>query len=147
MDEKTAPITQKLNISGSISKILIGALAVALLAGAGTGYLLALTESQKASGGKVIGSKTPTSAEEDLKTFDTTEEGTLKKKPEPKDPTEYTEGTHYLIRDDHPTPVALTSSVIDLSKYEGKKVKVHGQTLGALKEGWLMDVGRIDEIK
>ena len=43
--------------------------------------------------------------------------------------------------------MALTSSVVDLTKYEGKKVKVFGETQKALKEGWLMDVGKVEEIK
>ena len=51
-----------------------------------------------------------------------------------------------MVREDA-VPVALTSSVVDLSKYEGKKIKVHGETQKALKEGWLMDVGKVDEIK
>ena len=39
--------------------------------------------------------------------------------------------------------VYLTSSVIDLSKYTGKKVQVWGETFQGQKAGWLMDVGRI----
>jgi len=39
--------------------------------------------------------------------------------------------------------VYLTSSVIDLSVYVGKKVKVWGETNAAKKAGWLMDVGRL----
>jgi len=38
----------------------------------------------------------------------------------------------------------LTSSVVDLSQYEGKKVKVLGETQKAIKEGWLMDVGKVE---
>ena len=55
------------------------------------------------------------------------------------------EGTHKLIRPggDSQT-VYLTSSVVDLSQYEGKKVKVFGETQKALKEGWLMDVGKVE---
>lgn len=39
--------------------------------------------------------------------------------------------------------VYLTSSVVDLSKFVGRKVKVWGQTNSAEKAGWLMDVGRL----
>lgn len=54
------------------------------------------------------------------------------------------EGTHHLVRDGGPSQyVYLTSSVIDLSQFVGKKVKVWGQTVAAQKAGWLMDVGRI----
>ncbi len=51
-----------------------------------------------------------------------------------------------LVRDGA-VPVALTSSVVDLSQYEGKKVKVYGETQKAIKEGWLMDVGKVEEAK
>ena len=39
--------------------------------------------------------------------------------------------------------VYLTSSVIDLSQFVGKKVKVWGETNAAQSAGWLMDVGRL----
>jgi hypothetical protein len=39
--------------------------------------------------------------------------------------------------------VYLTSSVVDLSKMVGKKIKVWGETQKAQKAGWLMDVGRV----
>lgn len=39
--------------------------------------------------------------------------------------------------------VYLTSSVLDLTKYVGKKVQVWGQTNSSEKAGWLMDVGKI----
>lgn len=54
-----------------------------------------------------------------------------------------TEGTHILLRGDVSQNVYLTSSVIDLSKYTGKKVQVWGETFQGQKAGWLMDVGRI----
>lgn len=55
------------------------------------------------------------------------------------------EGTHKLTRPggDNQT-VYLTSSVLDLGKYVGKKVRVWGQTFSAQKAGWLMDIGRIE---
>ncbi len=53
------------------------------------------------------------------------------------------EGTHVLVRGDVSQNVYLTSSVIDLSKYVGKKVQVWGETFQAQTAGWLMDVGRI----
>ena len=54
-----------------------------------------------------------------------------------------TEGTTILVRGDASQNVYLTSSVIDLSKYTGKKVQVWGETFQGQKAGWLMDVGRI----
>jgi len=55
------------------------------------------------------------------------------------------EGTHKLIRPGGESQsVYLTSSVIDLDEYVGKKVRVWGETFTAQKAGWLMDVGRIE---
>lgn len=54
------------------------------------------------------------------------------------------EGTHHLVREGGPSQNAsLTSSVIDLSQFVGKKVEVWGETNKAQKAGWLMDVGKI----
>jgi hypothetical protein len=53
------------------------------------------------------------------------------------------EGTHILVRGDVSQNAYLTSSVIDLSKYVGKKVQIWGETFKGQKAGWLMDVGRI----
>jgi len=57
------------------------------------------------------------------------------------------EGTHHLVREGGPSQnVYLTSTVIDLGSFEGKKVKVWGQTISARKAGWLMDVGKVKVI-
>jgi len=54
------------------------------------------------------------------------------------------EGTHNLIREGGPSQtVYLTSSVLDLDQFVGKKVQIWGETFQAQKAGWLMDVGRI----
>ncbi len=53
------------------------------------------------------------------------------------------EGTHVLVRGEASQNVYLTSTVVDLSKYEGKKVQVWGETYKGQKAGWLMDIGRI----
>jgi hypothetical protein len=58
------------------------------------------------------------------------------------------EGTHKLVRDGGPSQTAyLISSVVDLDSYVGKKVKVWGETMGAQKVSWLMDVGKIEVIQ
>lgn len=55
------------------------------------------------------------------------------------------EGTHRLIRaGGESQTVYLTSSVLDLSQFEGKNVKVWGETFAAQKAGWLMDVGKVE---
>ncbi len=54
------------------------------------------------------------------------------------------EGTHHLVRDGGPSQyVYLTSTVIDLQSFVGKKVEVFGESLAGKKAGWLMDVGKI----
>jgi hypothetical protein len=54
------------------------------------------------------------------------------------------EGTHKLIREGGPSQtVYLTSSVLDLSQFAGRKIQVWGQTMTAQKVAWLMDVGKI----
>ena len=54
------------------------------------------------------------------------------------------EGSHHLVRPGGPSRnVYLTSSVVDLDLFEGAKVEVWGETFGAKKAGWLMDVGRV----
>jgi hypothetical protein len=55
------------------------------------------------------------------------------------------EGTHHLVREGGPSQnVYLTSSVVNMNDYTGKKVKVWGETNTAQKAGWLMDVGRLE---
>ncbi|MFI5241130.1 MAG: hypothetical protein ACHQUA_01720 [Microgenomates group bacterium] len=54
------------------------------------------------------------------------------------------EGTHHLVREGGTSKyVYLTSSVIDLESFVGKKVIVWGETLSAKKAGWLMDVAKV----
>lgn len=58
------------------------------------------------------------------------------------------EGTHKLIRPGGESQtVYLTSSVLDLNQFIGKKVQIWGETNAAQKAGWLMDVGKIETIK
>ena len=58
------------------------------------------------------------------------------------------EGSHHLIREGGESQsVYLTSSIIDLDQFVGRKVKVWGQTFEAQKAGWLMDVGRLEIVQ
>ncbi|MCL4390507.1 MAG: hypothetical protein M1484_00165 [Patescibacteria group bacterium] len=79
----------------------------------------------------------------DASTFKDTATGTM----QPNDGKITTEGTNILVRGDVSQNVYLTSSVIDLSKYNGKKVQVWGETFQGQKAGWLMDVGRIKVVQ
>jgi hypothetical protein len=53
-------------------------------------------------------------------------------------------GTHKLLREGGPSQtVYLTSSVIDLDQFAGRKVEINGATQKVEKAGWFMDVGRV----
>ncbi len=54
------------------------------------------------------------------------------------------EGAYHLERPGGESQnVYLTSSVLDLTPFIGRQVKVWGQTQSAQSAGWLMDVGRL----
>lgn len=134
-------ITKPIMSVGNPMRTIAGVVIAAVVLGTLTGYIL----STKSSGTKIspLSAGTAKTAQQDIKTFKDFAEGTLTVKPQSSG---YSEGTHLLIREGA-APVALTSSVMDLSLYEGKKVKVYGETQKALKEGWLMDVGKVEETK
>lgn len=141
MDAQTNSLAKPLVVTSN-PKIFIAVLVVSILLGIVTGYLLSnKTSSTTASKAVTSAVKIP---QQDSVTFRDFAAGTIKARPEPKNSDEYVEGTHLLERPGA-TSVALTSSVVDLSKYEGKKVKLFGETQKALKEGWLMDVGKVEE--
>jgi hypothetical protein len=126
-------------------KLLIPGLVVAIiiLSGVLVGYFL----SQKGSGlsgvttgsvintGNIVGST-------DEKTFKDTATGVIEAGGLNGD------GTHKLVREGGPSQtVYLTSSVVDLDQFIGKKVQVWGETNKGQKAAWLMDVGRIKIIE
>jgi hypothetical protein len=144
-DEREETHSVKSLKSKSITKILVVVLVIAALTGIGTGYVVAQNNKGSAPSKLIdIGTSKPKTASQDNRTFRDFAEGKITARPASKDPEEYAEGTHLLVRDGA-MPVALTSSVVDLSEYENKTVKVYGETQKALKEGWLMDVGRVEE--
>lgn len=54
------------------------------------------------------------------------------------------EGTHTLNREGGKSQrAALTSSVLDLDLFVGKKVEIKGETNSSSKAGWFLDVGVI----
>ncbi|OGE33511.1 hypothetical protein A3J19_04420 [Candidatus Daviesbacteria bacterium RIFCSPLOWO2_02_FULL_41_8] len=141
MEEK---ITKPLVSVENPMRTILGVVIAALILGTLTGYILS-TKNSGSQVASILPGKAKT-AQQDTRTFKDFAEGVIKARPIAKDPTAYVEGTHYLQREGA-VPVALTSSVVDLSLYEGKKVKVLGETQKALKEGWLMDVGQVEEVK
>ena len=135
---------------GSIKKI-IPFLVIVLIVGAGVYSGLILHSINK---GKTASSTSIAGGEDDLsneikeshaKTFKDEAEGVIEKN-DKKD--KYAQGTHLLIRPGGDSQTAfLTSSVLDLDNFVGKKVKVLGETFGSVQVGWLMDVGKVEEIK
>ncbi len=128
-----------------LSKKLLAVVLLVAVLGVGTGYFLSKKGSVpglnnlkgnvnplNASKGKVVGS-------DDTKTFKDIAEGDLKTGGVEG------EGQFHLERPGGKSQnVYLTSSIVDLSQYAGKKVKVWGQTQKAQYAGWLMDVGRLE---
>lgn len=113
-----------------------------ILAGIGTGFLL----SQKQVGFSLTSEKSKIIKTQkmvgstDIKTFRDQAEGVLEKGGIDG------EGTHKLIRNprDPSQNAYLTSSIVNLDEYAGKRVRVWGETFAAQKAGWLMDVGRVE---
>lgn len=142
--------------SGRSAKPLLFLFVMALIiiaAGGGTGYLLAnmsgtggtSSDSPEISApeGSTVVSKSGEEGIKDDQLFPDEAEGML----QVNDGAITKEGTHMLIREGGPDKTAfLTSSVVDLTKYEGKKVSVRGQTLSSQTAGWFMDVGWIKEL-
>ena len=58
------------------------------------------------------------------------------------------EGQYHLVRPGGDSQnVYMTSSVVDLSLFLNRKIKVWGQTQKAQSAGWLMDVGRVEVLQ
>ncbi|MBI2034283.1 MAG: hypothetical protein HYT11_00950 [Candidatus Levybacteria bacterium] len=58
------------------------------------------------------------------------------------------EGSHHLVRPGGDSQnVYLTSSIVDLSLFIDRKIKIWGETFKGQKAGWLMDVGRVEVLQ
>ncbi|MCH7730787.1 hypothetical protein IID21_04730 [Patescibacteria group bacterium] len=127
------------NLLTTILPVFLGVLIV--LAGVGTGWFLSGGLSAKSElqlKTKAVGGADQELGITDEETFRDSAEGTLEAGGI------NGEGTHHLVREGGESQyVYLTSTVIDLESFVGKKVQVWGETIGAQKAGWLMDVGRI----
>lgn len=132
------------NKSKSTRPALVILAVVVILLGLGSGLVIAkgttsslstptqVTKASQVTKGTVMGTN-------DTTTFKDTAEGTLKAGGIDG------EGQYHLERPGGPTQfVYMTSSVVDLSLVEGRKVKVWGQTQKAQHAPWLMDVGRVE---
>ena len=129
-----------------------------LLLGAGSGYALAVlrNNSQAGDGGSLVakesGLKREVSKEEitigtkvgiaDETTFRDSAEGKLEKGGI------NGEGSHKVIRPGGESQtVYVTSSVIDLDQFIGRKIKIWGETMASEKAGWFMDVGKLEVLE
>lgn len=122
--------------------MLIGIGILVVLAGIVTGGLLSgklLAKGGTASGPTAIVKSSNTEAGvKDESNFKDTAEGTLR------DGGIKGEGTYHLERPGGEThTVYLTSTVVDLSPFVGKKVQIWGQTYAGKHAPWLMDVGKV----
>ena len=130
-----------------LSKILPYFIVVVIVAlGIGTGLVASSVQKAKAQNqqAKSIEEEelSPQQQESFAQTFRDEAEGTVEKND---DLDKYAQGTHKLLRPGGESQTAyLTSSVLDLDEYVGKKVKVFGETFGSSQVGWLMDVGKVE---
>lgn len=125
---------------------LLGIFLVVVLLGVGTGYFLSQQGGSTTNPGKrLLGSgvdKGKTYGDGDAATFKDTAEGTLKKGGIEG------EGQYHLVRPGGDSQnVYMTSSLVDLSLFIDKKVKVWGATQTAQHAGWLMDVGKVQVLE
>ncbi len=118
----------------------------AAVLGIATGYIIskkapAVTSMTTSTGSSTSNSSNQVEGSNDLTTFKDTAQGTLQTGGIDG------EGQYHLVRPGGDSQnVYMVSSVVDLSKYVGKNVKVWGQTQQSQKAGWLMDVGRIQAL-
>ncbi len=143
-DNIVQPLTehaQKLPLDWNKKTIIVVLVIVALGLFSGYGFYAHKTSGTVRLAGKDVEVVSTPNEEgvKDASTFKDTAAGTVKEN----DGKITSEGTHILVRGDASQNVYLTSSVVDLSKYVGKKVQVWGETFAGQKAGWLMDVGRI----
>ncbi len=123
---------------------IIALLIVVVVGGIISGYLISGSVSSVIPGGKISGNDSSAVTKgmvfgSNAKTFKDTAQGTLKEGGIDG------EGAFHLVRPGGDSQnVYLTSSIVDLSKFINKKIKVWGETQKAQHAGWLMDVGKVE---
>ncbi|MBI2617211.1 hypothetical protein HYW55_03705 [Candidatus Gottesmanbacteria bacterium] len=133
--EESKNFMNKPTIIAGVVIVVLGVLSGFLLTRGGGGVGLVSDRTGTTEEKKTVGSS-------DTKTFPDTAEGTLEAGGIDG------EGTHHLVRPGGESQtVYLTSSVLDLKEFEGKKVRIWGATFAAQKAGWLMDVGKVEVIQ
>ena len=143
------PITSSLRPAPSkfSPKKVLPVLLILIIVGAGIASGLIMSSRNKSAAAGAANSVAGDDVTQEVKqsfnqTFSNEAEGTIEKN-ETLD--KYAQGTHKLLREGGESQTAyLTSSVLDLDQYIGKKVKVFGETFGSSQVGWLMDVGKVE---
>lgn len=124
---------------------MVGIAILVILAGILTGGLLSgrlLAKGARSVTVPNVKSSSSEAGSKDEKTFKDTATGVLKSGGIKG------EGTFHLERPGGETQtVYLTSTVIDLSTFSGKKVQIWGQTYAGKNTPWLMDVGRVKVVE
>ena len=121
-------------------KAIMSALIIVVIiaAGVGTGYRLSKRTAASGPGKKSTGTAPQEMGVDDAEQFPDKAKGRV----EINDFSDVDEGSHRLLRSGGESQTAyLTSSVVDLSLYEGECVELRGQTFASQKAGWLLDVG------
>lgn len=137
------PLNQTQGESLVSMKVLFVLLLVAVI-GIGSGFVLSKVIKRGPAAGVTSGNnssitKGMTIGSDDTKTFKDTAEGTEK------EGGIQGEGQFHLVRPGGDSQnVYLTSSLVDLSLFVNRKIKVWGETQKAKYAGWLMDVGRVE---
>lgn len=128
-DKIVRPLTSPKSADSKLSPKTILILFLLVFLGVVSGFLLYKQQTQgtvRLAGKNVEVVNLPSEeGVKDASTFKDTATGTLQLN----DGKITTEGTHILVRGDASQNVYLTSSVVDLSKYVGKKVQVWGRNI------------------
>ena len=116
-------------------------------AGIVTGLVLSSINKAQSQSGDILSEEdlSPEIKQNFSQTFKDEAEGIVEKND---DFEKYAQGPWKLIRTGGESQTAyLTSSVMDLDEFIGKKVKVYGETFGSDQVSWLMDVGKVEVIE
>lgn len=148
-EEKESSLVHTFDPKASLLKgKLIALIAIVVILGISTGFYFAKSGVRVGSttiGGKNSGSSAPKGmvvGSNDTSVFKDTVEGRLQ------EGGINGEGQFHLVRPGGDSQnVYLTSSIVDLSQFKGKKIKVWGQTQKAQTAGWLMDVGKVEVLE
>lgn len=152
MDEGTQPsVFHSLSNNKSGSGILLFVLALGVVVvGVVVGHLLA---TMPTAGGQTANQQAVVATKDNIKVgtiYGSNDTTTFKDTAEGVDTAGGidNEGQYHLVRPGGDSQnVYMTSSVVDLSLFLNRKIKVWGQTQKAQSAGWLMDVGRVEVLQ